>query len=326
MTEYPIANKIFVKSSNTSYKILFRYSLSLIVFLLYVSFCLLIKKDYSNGIKLFETFIISSIISIIFQCIINITRKKKGIIKIFTEDNVLASSVIISLFSYKEKFIVIIIASLISEIVKLFSKNIGLSSSLYGVLFILIYKRITGNIIELPFIRNIFSQSKDIIKLSLGLTFQNLSPVVSISLLLYLFQKKSIKYPIVFSYIISYIITVTIFSILNSNGLNYFIINILGSNVLFIAVFLSGDYKITPISIEGGIIYGIILSTLTFILSHIDLYLAPVISCILSSLFLTRFIDKISFKLKYNRKFYKIMTLSSIGISLLGIIIISIIK
>ena len=325
MTEYQVVNKTYIKSSNNSSKILFRYSIALIIFLLYVSFCYLIKKDYSSTINLFKTFLISSVISIIFQYIINLTRGKKNIIKVFTEDNVLANSIIISLFSYKEELIVILLAPIISIVVKLFNKNIGISSSLYGVLFIIIYRLLNGYTNELPVITNIFKDYKTIIKLSLGLTFQNISPVVSISLLLYLFQKKSIKYPIVFSYILSYLLIILLFSLLNKDGLNYFISNILASNIIFLAVFTSSDYKITPISAEGGILYGIIASILTFIISLFEINLAPVITFILLSLFLTKFIDKISFKLKYNRKFYKIMIISLIIISLLTIIISSII-
>ena len=99
MTEYQVVNKTYIKSSNNSSKILFRYTIALIIFLFYVSFCYLIKKDYSNTINLFKTFLISSVISFIFQYIINLTRGNKKINKVFTEDNILASSIIVSLGS-----------------------------------------------------------------------------------------------------------------------------------------------------------------------------------------------------------------------------------
>ena len=116
MRKFKVVNKIFVRSNNEVFKILKRYTISLAFFILGLISINLYQSNYQNIINITIATIITSLISIIFQYFINLNREKKSFINVFKEDNVLASAFIISLFTYQESIMVIIVASLITEI------------------------------------------------------------------------------------------------------------------------------------------------------------------------------------------------------------------
>ena len=204
-------------------------------------------------------------------------------------------------------------------------KNTITSSSLYGILFIILVSYFTNNLdtpltnlTDLGYVGTYDSIIKEygtILSYSLGLKYY-LSPALAIMSFLYLLHKKSIKYNIVFSYILTFIITMLSFGLLNNMNIWYLFLQITTGNILFLAVFCLSDYPTTPTTSEAQIIYGIILGIMTSMLRFIIPELSVVLPIILGSLFLTKLLDSISYKLKYNQKFYY-TTLAIGGISLL---------
>jgi len=331
MREFKQVNKTFVKSNNTTSKIFNRYLYCLIPFVLLIITYNLIWGSIEVVTNLLKSIIISLFTSFIIQYIFNIIKKDKNIKKIFLQDHILPLSIIIGLFAINSSILVIIISSLVSVIMKNILKNTTISSSLYGILIILISSYFTSNIDtplnnlkELSYINtfdNIVKPYGSIISYTLGLKYY-LSPILAIVSFIYLFYKKSIKYNIVFSYILTYSITMLSFGLINDMNIWYLFFQLTTGNILFLIVFCGVDYPTTPTTGEGQIIYGIILGLLTSILRFIIPELSVVIPLILGPLLLTKIINRISFKLKYNRKFYyALIFVSTIMVILTNVII-----
>ena len=140
-----------------------------------------------------------------------------------------------------------------------------------------------------------------------------LSPLLSIISFIYLFCKKSIKYNIVISYLLTFSFMMLFVGMFNGMNIWYLFFQLTTGNILFLSVFCLSDYPITPITTEGQVIYGIILGVLTCILRFIIPELSVVIVLIAGPILFTKIINKLSIKLKYDKKYYyKIMILSII--------------
>lgn len=335
MREFKVVNKIFVRSSNEVFKILKRYIISLLFFILSLIIFHIYKGEYQLIIKLLIAIITTSVISIIFQYFINRNRQKSSFKLIFKEDNVLASALIISLFTYQEKLIVIILAILITEVARLINRNINISSCLYGILFVIIYQQFYLNL-ETPLtnFQNLkyYGTYQDIVlsygslkSYLLGTTGYYLSPILSILAFIYLFWKKSIKYPTVVSYISTFTTAMFIYGLFNGMNIWFVFFQLITGNILFLSVFTLTDYKMIPVTQEGQSIYGLILSGITILLRFIIPELSVIIPLIIGPIILTKLLDKLSYKLKYNRKFYHLLYLSGIAITTLIIIIMSLV-
>jgi hypothetical protein len=85
-----------------------------------------------------------------------------------------------------------------------------------------------------------------------------------------------------------------------------------------------GDYPDTPITSEGQVIYGIVLGLFTSVLRFIIPELSVVIPLILGPFMLTKLINKISFKLKYNKKYYYIVLIVCVFCVVLGTVLLNI--
>jgi Na+-translocating ferredoxin:NAD+ oxidoreductase RnfD subunit len=213
-------------------------------------------------------------------------------------------------------------------------KNTTTSSSLYGIFLILLVSYITKNtdtplynLKELSYINtysNIVLPYGNILSYTLGLNHY-LSPILAIISFIYLFLKKSIKYNIAFSYILTFIFIMLPFGLLNNMNIWYLFFQITTGNILFLTIFCSIDYQNTPTTGEGQIIYGIILGLITSILRFIIPELSVVITLILGPLLFTKIINKISFKLKYNKKYYYIVLSISIVLVIITNIIINVV-
>ena len=335
MREFNISNKIFIRSNNSSSKMLLRYTYVLILFVVFISGYLMFNSDTLLLIDFIKTLFIVTFTGILFQYIINITRGKKELLKLFTEDNIIASSIIITLFAFKEKLVVGFIAIIISQIVKLFNRNISISSSLYGILFILIYSQYFNNL-DTPLINfsnldysgtvhDVIFKYGNFISFVLGTNLIYLSPILCIISFIYLFFKKSIKYPVVFSYLLVFIFSMLIIGFANGMSIWFLFFQLVTGNVLFFTIFTLTDYKVSPMTYEGGVIYGMIISLISIILRFIIPELSVVIAMIIGQLFIVNYINKISYKLKYNRKFYRIIFTSCVILSIVSIIIISLV-
>ena len=146
-----------------------------------------------------------------------------------------------------------------------------------------------------------------------GSSFADLSFSISSALFLlrlttslYLFNKKSIKYPFVLSYITIYLIIILSLGILHHEN----IINILFksyhlNSLLFLSIYcLSDSYK-SPTIASSQIVYGLVLGLLTGISTHyINLLPIVVIPLIMSNLFL-KYFDNLTINLKYKKNYFK---------------------
>ena len=291
----------------------------------------IIKGNNENIIDIIYTLGITTSISIIFEYIINVIRKKTDFKLIFTENNIMAIPLILTILFWKEKKIIIVIATIITMIARLINKNINISSALYGILFVLIYKCLYLHM-DTPLTTLGYNVTKEeintygkIITYLLNPNFYYTSILFCILSLIYLFNRKSIKYPVVFSYTITFISMLLIYSIIPPLNIWYFFLNLTCGNLFLYLTFMLPDYKITPISYEGQVIYGIILAITSFILKFILPEFAIIIPLILGPIILTKYIDKLSYKLKYNKKFYHMFLTICIFLAIISIVILKII-
>ena len=332
MREFKKVNKVFIKSNNTTNKIFNRYLYCLIPFIILIIISNLINKTPEGIISITKSISISLITSIIVQYIFNLTHKQKDITKIFLEDNILTISIILGLFSINSPILVIIISSIISIIIKNISINNNISSSLYGILFILLSKYYLNNLdtplynlSKLSYIDtfdNIVTPYGSILSYTLGTNLYYLSPILSILSFIYLFHKKSIKYNIVFSYILTISFIMLFTGLFNNMNIWYIFFHLTTGNLLFLSVFILTDYPNTPTTGEGQLIYGIILGLITSILRFMIPELSVIIPLILGPILLTKLINKISFKLRYNKKsYYILLSLCMISVLITTIII-----
>jgi len=331
MKEFKKVNQIFIKSNNTTNKIFNRYLYSLIPFILLIIIYNLFFGKMSIIINLLKSLILSIVTCTIVESIFYIIKKEKITIKKYLENKIPTISIILGLFAINSSIIITIISSIVTIIIKNFNKNITISSSLYGIFLILIYNHYIINIdtpltnlSKLGYIdnfNNIVKSYGSILDYSFGF-INYLSPIISILVFIYLFQKKSIKYNIVLSYILTFLFIMLFIGMFNNMNIWYLIFQLATGNILFLSIFCLSDYKATPTTTECQIIYGIILGILTCILRFIIPELSVVIPLILGPLILTKILNKITYKLKYNHKcYYTILSISIILIILTTIII-----
>lgn len=298
-------NGLLKKSNNTVSKIMNRYVFAIIPFLILT----IIYNIYSNNnYNIFITILMTNIICIFTQYVINLIKKDYNIKYVFTKDNILILSLLLSIFTINLDNIFVLIISIIVTIFKNIL-NINNKAILIGLILINIYKIYYLNL-ELPlYSTNNIPVYNDIIKYSslknylLGFNPYYLSPILSIIIFIYLFHKKSIKYIIPISIILTYSFIIATVGIIKDLPLWYLLFNIITGNIVFLSVMIATDYINTPITFEGSLIYGILIGILTAILRYIVPELSISISILVISL-LTSLLDKISFKLKYKSKFY----------------------
>lgn len=334
MKEFKKVNKTFIKSSNSTTKIFNRYLYCLIPFLLLIILYNLIWGSNIVIINLLKNTFVSIITCLVVGYIFNLMKKDSSLSKLMFKDNILAIAIIIGLFSQDISLVVVIIASIISVIVRYMLKNSTISSSLYGILIILIASYFSNdldtplsNLKHLSYIGDYDSVVKyygSVLSYSLGLNYY-LSPVLSIIAFIYLFCKKSIKYNIVFSYVITFSVIMLFFGLFNGMNIWYLFFQLCTGNILFLIVFCLTDYPNTPITFEGQVIYGIALGILTSILRFIVPELSVVISLIMGPLLLTKTVDKMSIKLKNNKKFYYLVLFINIFLVIITEVIINIV-
>ena len=304
--------KIFVKSNNDSIKIINKYNLSLIYFSIITIIINIFIGNKELSFSLIKSIIISLFITTIISYIINIIKKEYNILKLYTEDSIISISIIIAFFSINTNIYIIILSILVTIIIKTLFKNINISSSLYGILLILLYKYLNNNI-NTPL--TIASSLKynlsygELIDLGGGVKnylfgISYLNPILSIFAFIYLFSHKSIKYSLVFSYILTFFLIMSLYGIFNGLNIWFSILQLLTGATLFLSIYTLPDYKITPITSEGNIIYGIILAIISVILRLIIPELSIILTFIIGPILLTNIIDKISPTLKYNNKLY----------------------
>lgn len=312
MTNFVTPKRTYVKSTNTVNKINNLYLYTLIVFTIYLIIHNLITKNIDTSILILKTLLIAVTSGIVIECILNLFDKNK-LKKIVTSNllNTISISLIIAFFSYKMDVYITIMATLVSIIIKKKFKNINLSSALYGILLILVITYLKGELIsplaklqELNYLgsyEEIVTNSGTFTSYLLG--FYYLSPVLSIIIFFYLFYKKSIKYNLVFSYVLTILIIMLIFGLLKGMNIYYMFFQLATGNLLFLSIYGLTDSAVTPTIDKGQTIYGMILGVITCILRFIVPELSVVIALIIGPIFLTKILDNMSVKLKYNEKY-----------------------
>ena len=141
---------------------------------------------------------------------------------------------------------------------------------------------------------------------------------------IYLFHKKSIKYNIYISYLLTFSFIMLIHGILNDMSLWFIFFELTSGNILFLSVYALTDYQITPTLAESQILYGIILGIISSILRFIIPELSVIIPLILGPILLTKLLDNLSPKLKYHKKTYNLLFITSIILIIITISILSI--
>ena len=323
MKEYKVVNKTYVKSSNSIHKIYTNYTISLILFIALTIVSYIIFNHQDLILPLLKSIVISLLIASIAGYIINIINKETKFIKIYTQDNIHLIAIILGLLGINTNIIVLSISILITLIIKKIIKNIELSSILYGALILVLYKYFNNELItpltELKTLSFNTTYSEiikyPVVDYLIGTIY--LSPIISILAFIYLFHKKSIKYNVYISYILTFSFIMFMYGVLN-NMLWFSWLSLASGNVLFLATYALPDYKATPTIKETSIIYGIILGIISSILRFIIPELSIIIPMILG-LLLTKPLDDISAKLKYNKKIYNTIIIMSIILIILTI-------
>lgn len=305
MNNYHTNQKVYIKSSNNSQLIIARYTYTLIVFAIISLIINLIIGNKLLVISFIKSLLITIITTSIVKYIINIIKKKYNLLDIYTKDTIIAIAIILAFFGLNTNIYILIIASIITIIIKSFSKSINLSSTLYGILIIIIYNTYILNI-ETPLtilsnqtFEELLAYSGGIINTLFSIEYQ--SPLLSIIMFIYLFYKKGIKYNIVIYYVLIFILSILLYDILNSHiWLVYF--QLLTTPLFFLTTYTATDYKCTPTIGETQAIYGSILGLITTILYIFIPAISIPLSIIACSLLLTKPLDKLSPKIKYQKK------------------------
>lgn len=334
MREFKTVNKTFIKSKNTISKIFNRYLYSLIPFIIINIIYNLINNQSSEVINFLLSISVSIITCTITQYIFNMVKKQPNTLKFLLEEQILTIAIILGLFSINTPLIITIISGVISILIKNTNKNITISASIYGILLILLYSYFINNI-DTPLINlqnlnyidnysNIVTPYGNIFSYLFGFKYY-LSPMISLIIFIYLFYKKSIKYNIVMTYLLTFLFIMLTFGLFNNMNIWYLFFQLTTGNILFLTVFCLTDYKNTPTTTEGQVIYGLILGLITSILRFIIPELSVIITLILGPILLTKLINRISFKLKYNKKYYYTLLVICIFLVLITTITINII-
>ena len=313
----------YVKSNNSVSKINRNYLYTLIFFTIYLLIYNLILKDTITILNILKTLLGTTLCSIATDCFFGYVKNNKSKITSTT----ISIALIITIFNYNGKIMISIIAALISIIAKYIYKNISLSCTLYGIIAIYLYRYYQNDfaypIDDILTIKNLINNQGFI-----AVLFNNIyiTPIVSLLVFFYLFYKKSIKYNIYFSYILTYFIVLLLSGLLNHQDIYYFISTIISSNIFFFSIYLLPDYGITPEISRGQIIYGIILGIITSILTCFIPNIAIIITLIIGPIIFTKYLDNLSIKLKYNEKYYMNTIYICISLVVVTIIILKLFK
>ncbi len=311
MTNFITANKTYVKSTNSIKKTNITYLYTLITFTIYYLIYYLFLKDYSHIIASSKSLLVLLITAIIFEYLSRLIDKSSSSSSL---SNTLSISLIIFLLTNHLNILVSLISLLISLIIKKTTKNSFLSSTLYGLLFALIYQYATNTPSILPIL--IEESSKGFLKF---LLMPPISPIISLASLFYLFHKKVLKYPLVFSYFLTYLLVILSYNLLKGTEI-FQILNILiSNNILFLSIYCLADSYKSPTIFEGELIYGIILGLITSILSLIIPELSAIITIIIGSFIFVKPLDKLSIKLKYQENTFSKTIYVLVFLSLLTI-------
>ena len=291
--------RVFVKTNNTTKKINLSYTYSLIfIFAMTLLLDVLFGYDREFFLLIKHLFLSFFTMVIIFYTV-NIIKKKYALSLVITDNNILSLALIISLFSKSNSELIAIIASILTAVVKIINYKRNLSAVLYGILFMIIY--------SIYFTNHLYSGIGNFKLIDYFISPNYVSPIITVIAFIYLFCRKSIKYNIVWIYILTLFLVIFLYAVINKSDLLDAFGGLLINSPMFLAVYALTDCRITPIVAEVQIIYGMIGGIISSILYFVFANLAVVIPMIILPLCLTNYLNSISYKLKCNVKLYYLL-------------------
>ena len=284
---------VYLKSKNNENKILVKYILLLIPFLIYGFYkngILLYKGEYVNIFYMFKPLILT-IISILISYLFT-KYKKEDFISYRLYLNILSSLIALPNTNI---FIYLIILFLVNILYTFKKVNI----SLITILLLIIVSMIFSKYLFLNVYEESVNHSYSITNYLFGNGSGGISNtlfIYSILVFIYLICDFSYKkHIVVTSLIVYYILLIISFVLFKKFDYNL----LLNNNLVFSFIFLNTISIFTPYTKGGCYLYGFILGLISFCFSFIDINLGIyLISLILSftSLYFDKLILKISFK------------------------------
>lgn len=332
MKEFKTVDGVFVKSNNSTWQIFNRYTYGLIFLTVYNLIYNLILGETRYVLSYLKTLGIVIVLTILIGYGINIVFKKKKFKNFVIEESLFPLALILSYFLVDLNILLCFGSILMTLLIKTFFKRINLSAVLFGILGIYIYRYFSGNLItpltnlgRLGFTGNydeIVKNYGSILDYLLGKVY--LSPLVLILIFGYLFYRKSIKYNLVITYNLTIFGLFLVFGLFNGMNIWYAFFQLVCGNVIFFSIFCLSDYMASPTIGSGQILYGFIIGILTvilrFIIPEVDVIVAQIVG-----IFMVKWVDKFSVKLKYQDNIRGITIISSIILSIFTCVILSII-
>lgn len=284
---------VYLKSKNNENKILVKYILLLIPFLIYGFYkngILLYKGDYVNIFYMFKPLILT-IISILISYLFT-KYKKEDFISYRLYLNILSSLIALPNTNI---FIYLIILFLVNILYTFKKVNISLITILLLIIVSMIFSKYSFLNVYEESVNHSYSITNYLFGNGSG-GISNTLFIYSILVFIYLICDFSYKkHIVVTSLTVYYILLIISFVLFKKFDYNL----LLNNNLVFSFIFLNTISIFTPYTKGGCYLYGFILGLISFCFSFIDINLGVyLISLILSftSLYFDKFILKISSK------------------------------
>ena len=281
---------VYLKSKNNENKILVKYILLLIPFLIYGFYkngILLYKGEYVNIFYMFKPLIIAILISYLFT-----KYKKEEFISYRLYLNILSSLIVLPNTNI---FIYLIILFLVNILYTFKKVNISLITILLLIIVSMIFSKYSFLNVYEESVNHSYSITNYLFGNGSG-GISNTLFIYSILVFIYLICDFSYKkHIVVTSLTVYYILLIISFVLFKKFDYNL----LLNNNLVFSFIFLNTISIFTPYTKGGCYLYGFILGLISFCFSFIDINLGVyLISLILSftSLYFDKLILKISSK------------------------------
>lgn len=354
MKEFKTRNGNFIKSPNSTSKIMYHLIISLIpiiIFAFYKNGILPFIKGFSSATSVLRPLtliIIPVVICTLTEYLFYLLKKeKKSLNYLITESFSIIPGLFIGLIiPLNTPIWLVIIASVVASLSKMLMGGLGknkLNPALVGGLIIIIFassyigtKGGYLNNYELDAISSSTPLSNFSAASYVG-TYDTIikpygsiwsfvignipgalgetSAILCILAFIYLTINKVIKWKIPVFYVLTVFLMTTIIALTNNMGLWYPLFNILSGGLLFGAVFMATDPVTSPLTDHGQILSGIILGILTVLIRYLTSYPEGVLISILIFNILTILINRLSIKFSFNHnKIYRIISISLVSV------------
>lgn len=137
-------------------------------------------------------------------------------------------------------------------------------------------------------------------------TLGEVSSVLIIIAFIYLTVTKTIKWRIPISYVLTFLLLTSIYSIISGIGIWYALFHLVSGGLLFGSVFMATDPVTSPVTVKGQILYGMLLGFITFLIRFLTGYPEGVMISILIMNVFVFLMDKIGSRIEFNKMYYLI--------------------